>query len=432
MIAQYYKYKSRLFEETMKNTSLSGYDRNKLINEYSAFTSKRTDGKYFLNRAMCFEMLELARQGQIPFVIDSSDTKVVLDDDVVSSSNYKGPFFEKLTDLVAVHKTSIYPSNDTIVTPENSGYTNNLEFIDPSTGLAHRVSYVVGNDTIHFTLNCAVKNHENGNDWDSYQYAVMIGLDKLDKNKILDVKSEDTYVDGNADLGNDYGLFCPLGEKKEVSRDNPHATIVEYSDISLNEAISIMIVYSNKKLEPYGTYGWGRSFEYSTPITDNIWLDDLLEKEGYPNLQGDFGALLHSESKYMARRMWKREYEALISLIEYNKVNNIGMPDSVIPLVLLFGGAYSLPGMVPVSVEEYKNVVIPIFERHGYDIPDDFFDGIDPNTSGKKIIWHNQINNITGSISPQIQCPNWENTLRDRGIELVKNKTIGSDTVKKY
>ena len=78
----------------------------------------------------------------------------------------------------------------------------------------------------------------------------------------------------------------------------------------------------------------GKNHEYSFENQDVFKLEKLVSREGYPVLKGQFGNVLHSETKYMARRMWKREYEALINLIEYNHKNNIEMPDKVLFMVM--------------------------------------------------------------------------------------------------
>ena len=319
MIKQYFDYKMKSFEKVLNSTIMSPLEKKETMDNYSRFLSyfkQDQYGRVIINKKLAREMMKLLKEGKIPFIMDQYDIGIVIGDDMPNGCDYQ---FQSISDFVAVHKSSIIPVDDRIVTPEESGKTNELRFNDPNTGVGHFVSYVIGNDTIHFTLNCAVCNHDVGNDWDSYKYAVMVDLDKLDKSKILDVKSEDTYLDGSVDLGKNYFVFCPLGEKDEVLKSNPNATVVEYGNISLNEAISRMIIYSGKKLEPYGTYGWGRDSDYLPVSSDNKVLDSILDKEDYPNLVGVFGPLLHSETKYMSRRMWKREYEALINLIEYNK-----------------------------------------------------------------------------------------------------------------
>lgn len=328
-----------------------------------------------------------------------------------------------LNDLVAVHLSAIPPCKDRIVTPENSGKTNNMQFVDPATGVEHVVPYVVGDDTIHFTLNCVVNNHQYGNDWDSYKYGVLVDFTKLDKSKVLDVKSEDTYIDGDAVFKEDYYLFCPLGEREIIAQNNPKATIIEYDGISLKDAISTMIILSGKKLQPYGTYGWGRNQEYQQDSKEIDKLESIVTSAGYPVLKGVFGNMLHSESKYMARRMWKREYEALINLVRYNLEHDIDMPDNIIYMVMVYGGAYSLPGTVPVSIDDYKNVVFPILNKYGYDVDDSLFDGLEIDDD-KKYIY--DLGNAFGE--PTIICPLWENELRKRVIRIIKchSKKYGS------
>lgn len=420
MIKQYLDYKKKKVEEILSSPLVAAAEKNKVIAEYNQFIaeafSDEFPGMIILNKRMVLEMTMLAKDGKIPLVMDMYDTMIVSGIDMPNGNGNKRPF-KKIADLVAVHKSGIPPQGDKILTSESSGAEGIIYFVDPKTGKEHYVSYPCGSDTIHFTLNCVVKNHESGNDWDNYKYAVMIGLDKLDKTKILDVKSEDTYVDGDAELGDDYIIFCPLGEREEVQENNPNAMVIEYDGIPLNMAIESMIVYSGRKLEPYGTYGWGRKIDFMAPMNDNEQLDELLAEKDYPNLRGVFGALLHSESKYMARRMWKREYEAIIALVEYNKANNIDMPVDRLVMGLAVSGAYAIPGNLMVSVKDYKEFVLPILEKHGYVVGEELFEGIDPEASGIKSVSHFYDEN--GRELPDVECPDWENELRSRVINII-------------
>ena len=429
MIKQYYEYKLKRLKELLSGSDILENEKRSMLDEYreSLKNSFNEDSQMGveINKTICQEMMMLVKNGEIPLGLDKYDCRILLASDMPNSDGYKDNPFQSVEDIVAVHKSPVAPIGDTIVTQENSGLTNTIRFIDPATGKEHSVSYVVGNDTIHLTLNCVVSNHEVGNDWDSCKYAVMIDFEKLDKSKILDVKSEDTFVDGNLELGDNYYVFCPLGERKEIQRDNPNATVIEYDGISLNQAIESMIIYSLRKLEPYGTYGWGRNFEFSGQMRDNLLLDELLEKENYPNLKGLFGHMLHSETKYMARRMWKREYEAIISLMEYNEENNIDMPDEVLLMLLMYGGAYSLPGYVPVSIESYKEYVLPVLEKHGYQVGNELFEGLSLSLDGMKII-------DTSLTPPSVNCPSWEHELRNRVIRFIKEKSFKYSGESKY
>ncbi len=281
--------------------------------------------------------------------------------------------FSSIDDFVVVHKSLVMPQNDMIQTQESSDLTRNIYFTDPSSGISHKTSFVVGNDTIHFTLNCVVSNHLAGNDWDNYPYAIMTSLKELDREKVADVKTEDTFVDGNVYLNGNYFVFCPYGEREEVQRINPNAIVIEYKDISLNDAIGRLIIYCGKKLEKYGPFGWDKYFEYCSDSHDLLEAERVIDKNGYPILKGEFGRALHSETKYMSRRMWKREYRALLSLLLYNQQQQIDMPDNVVDTLLLYNGAYSLSGSVPVSIELYKACVIPVLGEFGYDVDDSFF-----------------------------------------------------------
>lgn len=389
-----------------------------MIQEFLEYKN-RPGTKAVVNKKFSQEFIDFLKEGKIPLVMSPLDTRFELGSDMPNNSGS----ITSLNNLVAIHVSKIAPSNDTIITPEDSGVTNDIYFVDPNTNETHIVPYLTGNDTIHFTLNCVVENHESGNDWNSYKYGIMIPFTNLDKDKVLDVKGEDTYYDGSVNFKN-YFLFCPLGEREQIQKNNPNATIIEYTNMTLREAMSYMIILSGYKLEPYGTYGWGENSEYSRPIPDTLSLEKIATSNGYPSLKGQFGNALHSETKYMARRMWKREYEAIITLIDYTKENGIDMPEEVIQQLILFGGAYALPGTVPVSLEEYKNVVFPILEKHGYYVDESIFEGIVEDQKQKFII-----PGRTSYSETQLYCPEWENILRNRIINIVKNtkKTLNSN-----
>lgn len=373
------------------------------------------EGRIVIDSNFTKELMNAIRENKISLIMSEKDKLIAIGSDLPNSVHYNGDVFINLSDVVAVHVTPIPPTDDVIMTKESNGVMNEMLFVDPSTGIEHTVPYLVGDDTTHFTLNCVVHNHMSGNDWNSYKYGVMIDFNKLDKTKILDVKSEDTYLDGNAEL-NDYFLFCPLGEREQVSKINPKAIVIEYNGITLREAISYMIIFSGRKLEPYGTYGWGRNSEYGFEVEDTKKLEKLVVSEEYPVLKGQFGNALHSETKYMARRMWKREYEALISLIRYNQEHEIDMPNNIMLIIMTYGGAYGLPGTVPVSLEEYQAVVFPILEKYGYSVDESLFEDLEVDGNMKIIDYSQSYDGM-----PFISCPKWEEILRDRIIKIIKN-----------
>lgn len=426
MIKKFFDEKRKNALKIVNDPNISDEAKNEVIAEYNAFIEKyyRVDkhNALIVDKGLVDAMMDWVKTENTPLGLEIFDSYISIGDGLPNSLDYQGNPFDKLSDILCVHISPVMPEGDRIITPETAGVTNTMVFIDPSTGITHEVEYLVGNDTIHFTLNCPVSNHEVGNDWDSYEYGVVIGLDKLEKDKVLDVKTEDTYVDGDADLGSDYYLVCPLGERDRAQELNPGATVVEYDDehMSLKDALSCLIIFSGCKLEPYGSFGWGKDFEYRGDIPDTKLLEGLVAKEGYPVLKGEFGSLLHSETKFMARRMWKREYDALISLVEYNQANGIDMPDEILMPIMMYGGAYGLPGTVPVSVEQYKEVVLPMLNNRGYEVGEELFEGIDDKESGVKYIY--KYPDATGRMVSNIDCPKWEQELRDRVVQIVKGK----------
>lgn len=409
MLESFLEYKINCYKNAVNLGNISEAEKK----EYELFFREcilvDSNGKLIVTKKLIEELYEFIRLNKFNIVMNPKDTMISMADELPNSNNYKGKLFENLNDIVAVHVTKIPPLNDMIKTKESSEVKRMLSFFDPNTKKEHSIEYISGSDTIHFTLNCAVQNHLDGNDWASYEYGVLTEFSNLDKSKVLDVKSEDTYLDGDVNLSN-YYLFCPLGERDKLAKENPNAIIIEYDGITLSDAISYMIILTGHKLETYGTYGWGRNTEYGKEDIDTLKLEKCAIKNGYPVLKGRFGNALHSETKYMARRMWKTEYNALISLLKYNSENNIEMPDDVIFNLLKNNGVYCFPGTVPVTLEDYKNVVFPILKNAGYEVDDSLFDDIVVDYN-EKIIYPPAI----------YQIPNWEHEVRDRVISIIKN-----------
>ncbi len=383
--------------------------------EYLKGFGRNVDGKVIISYDIAISILNAALSNRIPLLLDKSDIVDGLDVDQDYAEN-KRTCFDKESDVILVHKLQYLPQQDTIKTFDSTKYQEFIQFVDPKTQISHKVPYVPGNDTIHFTLNCPVDNHMYGNDWDHYPYAVLVPFDRIDKATLLDTKTEDTYFDGDTYLGQLYYILCPKGEASYVGAHNPHARVIEYEGISLNKAIKALISYTGRKAKEYGAFGWGRDFEYFPQDRDEKTLFGLFDKEELPHLD-----TIHSESKYMTRRMWKREYRALMALLEYNNENNIDMPDEMIMPGLLFGRAYSVPGNVPVSIELYKEFVVPLLKENGYEVDEKFFEGIEEDGTIKSITSRYSVS--YGCEIPEVYAPKWENELRNRSIDLIK-KTL--------
>ncbi|MCK5343173.1 MAG: hypothetical protein KAR20_07205, partial [Candidatus Heimdallarchaeota archaeon] len=84
------------------------------------------------------------------------------------------------SDLVMVHRTDFLPENGIMRT--RMGATGET-----------------GRDTIHFSLNHAVKGHMYGN-WDQKKYTILIPVAKIPKGKIEGFNFVDTWVRGNLEL----------------------------------------------------------------------------------------------------------------------------------------------------------------------------------------------------------------------------------------
>jgi len=416
MLKQYLDLRTQDFMD--KSYGKSRQQKEEILDEYREYLKgfgKNVNGKVIISYDIAISILNAALSKRIPLLLDKSDIVDGLDVDQDYSEN-KRTTFDKESDVILVHKLQYLPVNDTIKTFDSTQYQEFIQFVDPKTQISHKVPYVPGNDTIHFTLNCPVDNNKYGNDWDSYPYAVLVPFDRMDKSTLLDTKTEDTYFDGDTHLGQIYYILCPKGQAAFVQGKNPHARVIEYEGISLNKAIKALISYTGRKAKEYGPFGWGKDTEFMPQDKDERTLYGLFDKEELPHLD-----CIHSESKYMTRRIWKREYRALMALLEYNAKKNIDMPKEIILTALMFGRAYSVPGNVPVSVELFKEFVVPLLQENGYLVDDKFFEGIEEDGKIKSIT--STYSASYGCEIPQMYCPNWEDELRDRTIDLIQ-KTL--------
>ncbi len=163
MIKEFLEYKKKNLERNLQSILLTPEQKQNIYNRYIEFIHKllpnENQTRLLINLNFCQELIKSIIEKKIPLIIDQFDLQVELDKDMPNSrdNNYH---FNSIEDFIAIHKSQIIPQNDTIITPENNGLKRPIIFIDPSTNITHETSYLVGNDTIHFTLNCPVLIHQ--------------------------------------------------------------------------------------------------------------------------------------------------------------------------------------------------------------------------------------------------------------------------------
>lgn len=159
------------------------------------------------------QVISLFKEKGIPLVLDSSDTII---------PNIAE--FDKLDDLVLVHKTNYAPKGDTILTTGNAGATVKQQIMVGDRTI--NIEFPLSRQTVHFAVNGEVLSHERGN-WDDSRYAIIIPM--VDVPNISCFRVEDTFTNGNVDISKGY-LLCPVNEVEEIKRNNPNLTVIGYKD----------------------------------------------------------------------------------------------------------------------------------------------------------------------------------------------------------
>ena len=185
------------------------------------------------------QIQELFKQKNIPIVIDETDE--IIDNE----SN-----FDKLEDLVLVHKTGYAPTNDEIKTTTNSNAQHQQQIEIGGTQLD--ISFNIIRDTVHFAVNGEVGSHFYGS-WDGLKYAIIIPF--TDVPNIISFSTGDTYTKGNVDISKGY-LLCPEEEVEQIKKNNPNLTIIGYKGENVDEKANAFITMLGYKKEKVCTHGW--------------------------------------------------------------------------------------------------------------------------------------------------------------------------------
>lgn len=209
---------------------------NEIIEKYERIRNAKNLSELGLN----FKQAEAIFNGKgLPIVLDESDT--------IIENEAK---FDKLDDLVLIHKTRYAPTNDEIKTTTNAGATNEGQ-IKIGDELIN-IKYGVVRNTIHFAVNGEVGSHGYGG-WDDTKYAVVIPL--VDVPNITTFYTSDTFARGNVDISKGY-ILCPENEMEQLRKNNANAMIVGYRGANVSDYADKFISFLGYKYEPVGTSGW--------------------------------------------------------------------------------------------------------------------------------------------------------------------------------
>jgi len=159
-----------------------------------------------------------------------------------------------ISDLVLVHKTDFIPvegiiksSKDAGVLGDSSIWINNQEYV---------IDVPSERESVHFCLNGEVTSHTLGN-WDESKYAIIIPLDKIDKEIIVGGTAVDTYTNGSVQIPQGSYILCPQSEIEKIESLTKNLNIVGYEGENVtgyaNMFISEVLGY---KKETIGEHSW--------------------------------------------------------------------------------------------------------------------------------------------------------------------------------
>lgn len=219
-------------------------DNNKLREIIEKYNKIR-EAKDLKELGYTFEQAcNLFKEKGIPLVLDETDTIIN------NESN-----FDKLEDFVLIRKTNYSPSGDEIKTARNAGGITQ-ERIEAG-GLIFDIEYETPRDTVHFSVNGEVGDHEAGK-WENSKYAIIVPLVNVDN--IVNSRVEDTFVRGNVDIKKGY-LLCPIDEIDKIKEDNPNLTVIGYNGENVDGFADIFISMLGYKCEKVKDDGWSNSYD---------------------------------------------------------------------------------------------------------------------------------------------------------------------------
>ena len=175
---------------------------------------------------------------------------------------------KSLEDIMLVHKTNFIPKNGEIGTRQSSNVMNETDVT--IAGNQYEINIRPTRNTVHFSVNHEVVANNGGN-WDSCKYAVIVPLLSIPKEQFGSNNCVDTFTNGKVLLGEGTFILCPQNEMEKVQQQNPNVIVIGYEGESvLDYANSLlwMLGYSVEIGNDWGFEDVQRQNEYSKIIKD--------------------------------------------------------------------------------------------------------------------------------------------------------------------
>ena len=179
--------------------------------------------------------------------------------------------------LIAVHITNYFPKNGIIKTL----LWNKLQ----------------PRETIHFTLNGTVGDHESG-EWNNVKYGILIDLKKM-IDRVINISPMDTFIMGNLKLPPGSEIWVPRSEQKyekQLEKLKGNAKIFYYNDKRdlRKEIIPNRIREKGYSVSTTGKWGWGSLSEVPKEVEE--YLTGMTGSNTFENFANKIGKYIGSHS----------------------------------------------------------------------------------------------------------------------------------------
>ncbi len=248
----------------------------------------------------------------------------------------------------------------------------------PINGKLVEFNFTDPRNTKHFTISCAVRPHNDRNEEiyeDSRRYGIVISDAKtfIERNCVIDTKSEDLVVLGNVKL-KDFVLFVPFNEKDKFKNMYPDIHIESHMG-NIEECME-QYVYKelNRPVMKFSANGWVNERQKKDIVNEEA-LKRIIYDNGLPYLE----PYLFQGTEYEGLELSRRMALMIIEFIEVLKQKNIDYPIEKIHenIDLIIAGRLSNIGLgqaMPYSANltwrMFLRGIYEIFKDKGIEIPD--------------------------------------------------------------
>lgn len=296
------------------------------------------------------EAIQLLKDNNVPVVFTEDDKKTIIESSKVLNDK---------SDFVCVHKTNYIPKDNRIRTGKESGvvFTENVKIDEEE----YEIQYEQERDTVHFCVNGEVTNNNGGN-WDSSKYAIIVPLESIDSKQIKGGMTVDLYTKGGVNLKNDSWILCPSGESEEIKKQNNKINVIEYEGEDVSQYANALIQYLGYDY----MNGNNKEWPFNRESQENFY--NILKKEGVPFLK-----ILHTDSYCAQSERDKNtlniDKEKIEILKKQNKLNTIEDVEKLLDKIPIPSGGMWGHSPTGEEITPYMQEMLEYLKEKGIVIP---------------------------------------------------------------